>query len=777
MNWNFENDRLSFATENTPLFSMNNLSGSVELDGSLIPAENCADHGIKWIWDVRQTDTGVAVKATLKNESSSMIRIGIWNLLHGKTNSLALGGKPEDALFFSWIPWEISIENFAADKNLFSSTLCLITDRSSHHTLQIAFTTIIRMTVSHRIKYENGMVTDFTSSCDACQFRLEPGCKIESEELLIRYYDDPYTALEDWADGVNRRYNPCFDGTLKVDFACKLTGKDFSETMAKRAEIAEREFGKFGSYHLTGGTHQIIKGGLPGHWLEFEDNVSQTPYPELLKKYHAQGNIFKFWFSPFWFFGEAEETLEENRENLLKDQDDNPITVPFDTGWELGRGRYAYDPLTKYFLDGTHPKTKEYLRKVFAAYRKMGCRGYMMDFLRTVPGAKRYDESLLPVEASREIFRVIREAAGWDTHLQTAVASSPSFIGCVNSARVVRDYGEVRPQHPFPNWRNSDYCRHDYHFSNYHSFVQNAAAAYFTNRKVYVNDLNAIKLDYPVPADQARINVTVFGLNGDSPLAVLDDLEHISPERMRMLKMCFPRTGGILKPVDLFDRTSAEGGCRIQVKRVETDYDKYTIAAVFNTAGNAPAVYTDRIELARLGCDPEKEYRIYEFWNNEYIGTFKKSFPCSVPAADCRLYRISEAREYPWLIGTNIHVEQGRAEVKNLKFDESDMTLSGTICRPAGEYGTLYFLMPRHLKLVTDPEKHINTMKEVIDMQTVVSVNFKFEEDETPFVLRFETMDTPFVCRPGWLNFSLEKDWLAYVEAHRADYDPDRVIK
>ena len=777
MKWNFENGRLSFSADNTNLFSMKELTGRVELDGTFVAADDCAAHGVRWIWDVRETEAGLVVRATLKNESASMIRIGVWDVLYGKTDSLELGDNKGDVRFFCWWPWSVSVENFAVDKKVSSTTLCLLTEKTSCHTLQIAYTTVDRMNVSHYIKYENGSVTDFASTCSACRFRLEPGCELASEELLIRYYNDPYMALEDWADGINRRYQPCFDGTVKAVFSCSAQGRDFSETMEKRAAAVKREFGKLGPYQLVGGTHSIIKGGLPGHWLQFEDNVSGVPYPELLKKYHAQGETFKFWFSPFWFFGEAEETLEENRENLLKDKDGNPITRSFANGWELGRGRYAYEPLTKYFLDGTHPKTKDYLRKVFSAYREMGCRSYMMDFLSIIPGAVRYDENLLPVEASREIFRVIREAAGWDTHIQTAVASSPAFVGCINSARVVRDYGEGRPQHPFPNWRNATHCRHDLHFANYHSFLQNAAAAYFTNYKVYVNDLNVLLLDHPVPADQARINVTIFGLSGDSPVSVADDLDNMLPERLRMLKMCFPRTSGIPKPVDLFDRTSEDGGCRILMKKVEADYDSYTLAAVFNTANDAPAVYTDRIDLARLGCDPEKEYRIYEFWNGEYLGTYKRTFPCAVPAADCRLYRICEAREYPWLIGTDLHVEQGRAEVKELMYDEATKTLRGIACRPAGEQGRLVFLMPRHLKLVFDPSISANTMKEVTDMQTVISLNVRFTADEMPFELRFETMDTEFVSRRGWLPYATGKEWLDYVAAHQEEQDPDRVIR
>ena len=88
MKWNFENGRLSFSADNTNLFSMKGLSGKVELDGTFVAADDCAAHGIRWVWDVRETESGLVVRATLKNESASMVRIGVFDVLYGKTNSL-----------------------------------------------------------------------------------------------------------------------------------------------------------------------------------------------------------------------------------------------------------------------------------------------------------------------------------------------------------------------------------------------------------------------------------------------------------------------------------------------------------------------------------------------------------------------------------------------------------------------------------------------------------------------------------------------------------------
>ncbi len=498
-----------------------------------------------------------------------------------------------------------------------------------------------------------------------------------------------------------------------------------------------------------------------------------------LRRLHAQGFVFKFWFSPFWFFGEAESTLDENQENLLVDQTGAPITRPFrQGGWEFGRGPFTESPLTKYFLDGTHPATRAYLARLFKRYREMGVRAYMLDFLSIVPGARPYDDSLLPLEAARAMLLEIREAAGADTHFQTAVASTPGFIGCIQAARVVRDYGEPRPLHPMPNWRNAELCLHDLHFANAHSFIQNAAAAWFTHRKVYVNDLNQLMVDQPIPLELARLSATVFGLSGDSPMVLGDNLPTLAPERLRLVKMCLPRTEGIPVPVDLFDNVAPDSHCHVLKKAVTTAWDDYLLVAVFNTSpdNHAPVTepYRTTLDFARLGLDPHAPYRVFEFWNSEYMGTYRTALPCSTPPDGCRLFRISPARPHPWLLGTDLHIEQGRADVESLVWDGAARSLKGVARRPAGEQGSLFFLMPRQVWMTNHPEA--TTLKEVIDMQTVIRLPMAFRTETEPFELCFEALDTPYVSRQGWLPYATEAEWLAYVTEHR-DPRSTRIIE
>jgi len=607
---------------------------------------------------------------------------------------------------------------------------------------------------------------------------LRPGQVIDGETLQISYHANPYAALQNWAERVRDIYKPELDERPLVILGGGgwidgfSDGDDGWERIAlDNCRALNEKLAGFNVTHVWT-SQKNLKGGLPGNWLTGNDKLIPSGMPGFLKKVADLGIGHKLWFSPFWFFAEAEGILEENRQNLLVDDNGDPITESGSWEFDVDMDPAGTPRLTKYYLDGTHPATQEYVRKVFNAYRDMGADAYMLDFLAIKERARLYDDSLLPVQAARQILGVIREAAGDNVHLQTAVASTPGFIGLLSSARVVRDFGEGRPLYPpFPLWHNATYVRHDEHFGNYHSFVQNAAANWFTHNRIYCNDLNVLTVDKPVPLEQARIGITLFGLSGGSPLTLGDDFRTIDPERLRLIKQCLPRTTGVPTPVDLFENVAPERYCRMLKLPVHTEWDDYLLVSVYN---NDPQSYEGTIDFCRLGLSPGESYRVYEFWNGEYVGTFRGRCPCSVPTGSIRLYRIHAARPHPWLLSTDMHIQQGAVEIEKLTWDESTCTLAGVATRPAGEQGNLFLHLPRNWRLVN--HKGIRLMKEVLDMSAMACVPTHFASDRVEFVYQFEALDVPNVCWRWWLPYRTFEEWQTWLAENHDPKDP-RVIE
>ena len=835
LTWALKDRGFSVAAERGGTMALQGAGGSVEVDGSTLHLADAevsasapgAESGpmtefrfiaadLVWWWEAVPDGAAIELTATLRNAGAHPVAIGDWNVLDlhaGDGAAVRVGADPDNVRFFAWHPWDMRVELLAAGWHR-SDNLCHLFDPSTGEALVCGFVTVDRMVGRHSLLYgvcpsgasappptdsvegggdgprtepeatvlgrrEAGAgVAEYRATCEAGGVELPPGASITSERLRVGIFDDPYDALMDWAEAVHRIYRPAYADDPPVGWCGGAWIDAFSaeedcwETVAlDNADALRRKLPGFDVRYLwTSQTN--FTDGIPGDWLRADERQIPSGLEGFFAKLAERGFVPGLWVAPFWFFAEAEGALEENRENLLKDRSGEPICERRSWEFDLHSDPDDAPRLHQYFLDGTHPQTAAHVRRIFAAYRELGVRYYMLDFLAVKQDARLHDPTRTPLQAARSILQVIRDAAGPDTHLQTAVSSTPGYVGLIDAARVGRDFGEGRPLFPpYNNWRNAVYALHDRHFGSIEYLVQNAAASFFTHRRTYLNDFNLLTVDKPVPLEHARVAATVFGLGG-SPLMLGDDYRRIDPERLRLVKLCLPRTRGVPVPVDLFDdvrrgRVHPDGYARMLKLEIDTGWDEYTLVAVFNMDVEA---YATDVSFARLGLATGSAYRVYELWNEEYRGTFRNRFRAVVPPSACRLYRIARARPYPWLLGTDLHVQQGAAEITSLSWDEASMTLTGTATRPAGERGNLFFLMPRAMSLINHTESFL--MKEVLDMNVVIRRPVHFSAEREAFELRFRPRGTPYVSRKGWLPYTTEREWLEYAERHRAPDDP-----
>ena len=775
-----EIDGKSFALNRAKLVSSKlseTKNGATRRVEYLFPEINC-----RWVWNFVPSSDGIEVSATLKNAGKAPVTIENWNIVHmaqTRGGRFSLGTDPGNARFFRWRTWDMRVEVLDSDKgNHSSENICLLFDPLAKQSFMSAFVTMDRMHCDHNVRYspQTG-IEEYKATCRFGKYELRPGQELVSEKLHISFPTDPYKALEQWADAIYRDKKPVFAELppVGISAAAWIDGWNeheggYAEVSIENVKAVKSKLKGFDIDIFRVSTLNSLKDGIPGNWKEAnERHYSYTNgYKNFLKELGNYGLKAGVWVAPFWFAGEADGVLESNRENILKDCKGEPMTQKLN--WSENRDDTTrVSRLTKYWLDGTHPKTKAFLKDVFEYNRDIGVRFYMLDFLSVPANSCLYDRTKTPLEAAGSILKMIRKAAGEDTHLQTAVSSTPAYSGIINAARVGRDYGESRPLQgqgtPLSDWGNATYVLNDHHYANTHYLVQNAAASYFTHRKLYINDINSFTIDKPVPLEHARISTTMFGLCG-SPLMLDDDFRRIDSERLRMTRLCLPRTKGWPTPVDLFDNVYPKNYSRYLKLPVETSWGSYQLLAVFNHDDTA---YNAELDFTKLGLDTQKNYCIYEFWTEEYCGTYRERFGYTIPPKSCRLFRIFENREHPWLLSTDMHIQQGAVEVKNLQWDESKMRLSGTATRPVGEVGNLFFLMPRKMRVVDN--KGLWLLKELEDYKVIIRKEITFTKEEEDFEIFFE----PWTERkyvPGHLmrNATVE-EWLQEVKKQRKPGD------
>jgi len=736
-----------------------------------------------WIWEVTYNNKEFEVTATIQNTGNEPLTIGRWDVINVSKNRKGIfkaGENPDNVRFFRWRPWDMRVEILNCENGQHSSdNICLLYDPISKQTFMSAFISMNRMHCRHNLHYShiNG-IEEYTATCSFGNYELPPGKKLVSEKLRFSFHTNPYDALEGWADLIYSIKKPVFEDLPPV---CLSSGAwfdswneyegSYSKVALENARALRNKLKGFDIDIFRVSTFTSLKKGIPGNWLEASERhfTFTNGFENFLNELQKLGFKPGVWVAPFWFCGEANGVLEENYENLLRDCNGDPMTYPLNWG-HLTDTTYL-SRLHKYFLDGTHPKTFKFIKKVFDHYRNIGVRFYMLDFLQVPGNSCLFDPTQTPLQAADNILKLIRKTAGNDTHLQTAVSSTPAYCGLIDAARVGRDFGEGRPLQgaPLSDWGNATYILHDNHYANLHYLLQNTAASYFTHRKLYLNDLNLLSIDKPVPLDHARIATTIFGLCG-SPFMLGDDMRRIDDERLNMIKLCLPRTQDWPVPTDLFEHVYPNDYSRYLKLAVEKPWGSYQLLAIFN---NDETAYNAEIDFAGLNLDEKKPYRIYEFWEEKYCGTYRKQFKYIIPPNSCCLFRISEAREYPWLLSTDMHIQQGALEVETIRWDEKKMCLSGTMTRPAGEVGNLFFLMPRKMRVVN--VEGLWLMKELEDMNVIIRKEIRFTKDHEDFEIFFEPWERKYV--PGHLMpNATEEEWLDYIKDKRGQMDT-RVYK
>ena len=522
-------------------------------------------------------------------------------------------------------------------------------------------------------------------------FELAPQAAVDSETLRIDVQRDPYRALDQWADAVHDRYQPHIwpkipAGWLGWSWVDPLNIERYEDVVRRNVHaIRERLAGHDISYVWV--SLGNLQGRLPGNWLDWNRDLFPSGPEALAKELESQNFHLGLWAGAFWMAARSKHA--EPLADALLLLDGKPA------------GYKHRDLGLMNFLDPTHPKTQAMLRDVFTTYRKWGVRYYMIDFMNAISGNAYgqfandgyFDRSVIRgPQAWREGLKTIRDAAGPDTYLLASSGPTLPAIGLMDAVRAGNDYGEGRAlDGPGKGLYPGTFVIDKPDFWTSHSLALKALAGYFfTDRKLFLADSgNVLTVDQPMPLNEAQIRATFFGING-SPLMLGDDIDRIGEERLAMIRRVLPRLPGCARPVDLFQAAEPDYA-KIFDLPVERGWDQWHLIAVFNLG---QGTIEQKVALDRLGLDPNGSYAVWDFWNEHYEGAVTGSISVEVPPESVKLLRISRGRDYPWLVGTDMHVRQGAAEILDCRWDAAESMLTIRSSRPAGEHGSLFVRAP-----------------------------------------------------------------------------------
>jgi hypothetical protein len=523
-----------------------------------------------------------------------------------------------------------------------------------------------------------------------------------------------------------------------------FTVERYEEVVLRNCEAIRRRLRGFGVEYVWISIGNLA-GGTPGDWLCWNDELFPRGPKVLAARLREMGFRWGLWCGVFWMCSSAEK-LEQLREALLKDADGLPMVVRPE--WQFGdAGALPRSERPRiYALDPSHPKALAYLREVFETYRQWGVRYYMLDFLEAgagnigrYPYADHHDSRLVAgPEVYHNALRVVREAAGDDTYFLSSTGPSVHNAGAMDAIRTGSDFGEGRPLYPDSYFYPATYVINNRGFwTGPLRALLNQAAAYYTHRKLYINDAgNVLTVDKPLPLSDAQVHATIHALGG-GPTMLGDDIERVDVERLRLIKATLPRSREVAVPVDLFESVAPDYP-KVFHCRVVRPWGRFDVVAVYNL-GDEPLHMP--VALSKLGLDTggDAAYLVWEFWNDEYVGRTREALRARVPPGTVKVYRLVRDEGRPVLLGTDMHLLMGEMEVTRCDWDPEALTLRGTAIRPAGESGNLFVYVPAHLR-VADPAG-LWVAKDAREGALIVRVALRFVDGPAEWCIYFVRRD------------------------------------
>jgi hypothetical protein len=755
------------------LASLSNWGVAISLDGGLCfpvappvaedPARLVFDfaphYDVSWSLEIVSDRDSVTVRSRIRNQGTEPVVLG--EVLPVYQAHVVWGEPDDETCLLPYQSWR-ELRAYALHDPELPARAKIKTqgwNRTRGIALQAAFLTFEDVDTNVMLRPAGeGTACTLSACCDFDGWCLQPGHSVETEVFRLQLGTDPYAQLEGWARQAAERIQPRIwpdnpHGWLGWSWVDAVNGNETYESIARgNLEAINRRLGGLGIRHLWTSMSNF-QGSQPGNWLEWNYRCIPSGREAFLDAVRAQGFVPGFWMGPFYISSALPDLVAEltAADALLRDEEGALLVVCAE--WRHGDAGLIpkAERAELYSLDPTHPRTLEFLEKIFATYHDWGVRYYMVDFLEAAAGKLGrfpydhvYDDSMIPgPQAYRHSLEAIKRAAGEDTFLLSSSGPKLHNAGPMDGVRVGNDLGEGRAITPDSFFYPASYVINNMSFWTAAAYALNCMGAYYhTHRTLFVNNAgNVLTVGQPVPLNEARVMATLHALSG-GPTMLGDDIRRISEDRLQLIARTFPRSNQAARPLDLFESVSPAGPRRF-LRRVETSWGSYSVLALFNL-GDAPQVLT--VELASLGYGAGTACLVWEFWNEKYLGTYRGQVVVHVPQETVLVLRITENRNQPTLLGTDMHVLMGEAEISDFRYDPDSMTCTLTATRPRGNTGMAVIHAPAHVRV--DNCDGVHLAKDGRDDTLIIGIPLDFtDSDRITRTLQFSALEAPLDMR------------------------------
>ncbi len=453
--------------------------------------------------------------------------------------------------------------------------------------------------------------------------------------------------------------------------------------------FVDKKLPDFGYHYVQlDDTYQIGNGSCPQNWLTWNKKFPGGP-EYALKKIKSGGMMGGIWVHRIHRPSDPHVTgIAEAHPDWFVKKEDGTLFK--------GNGFYVLNTKNPEAID-------EMVRPIYRGHKKQGWDYVKIDGAGDLLNAYKHKDcehhfkqiDSTPEESLRDWDRVAREELGPDVYILNCWGVGPGLnvVGLVDGSRLAGDGfqpEQLANRSSFEGvlWRNDpDHC--------------DILGTWLTDENAMMPVFGLDK-----PASVRTIVRPAICSIASGVLMVSDKVEVYKDDaNIEGMKRSAPVLPTV--PGQLYD--PGHGAATWWLQEIERPFERWAVLSRVQWAKkredewkfDLKGLPEHEVKFADLGLDPQREYVVCEFWDQQFLGTFKGSF--KAPAMDTGngmdVFAIREARPHPWVVSTTRHLSQGGVSLLDEKWNPSDKTLSGKSTVVEGDPYVLTVRLPEGFRV------------------------------------------------------------------------------
>ena len=376
-------------------------------------------------------------------------------------------------------------------------------------------------------------------------------------------------------------------------------------------------------------------------------------WENIVNKIEESGAIPGIWLAPLAVH-DSLGILENNPDWFQRDKNGNL----------LGKAGNWGEP--GHWLDPTHPCVQEFIRNIIRQQIKEGFRYFKIDFNTISGGCHFYNPYKTRLQAMRDLYKLYRDEVGEDSYLLSCSGFTRGTMGYADASRIGPD--------ATPVWKALHPC-------TISQTLRAVGMSAIANGIIYANDPDVTyvkrrnEIFDPIDGSWTQMGAQTALTNEEwqtwhSMVGLLGGLAMVSEPRYKEEYIERIRSLEILMPQALEKGRSFYAATDFNHTRfgyaVKRNYGIYACVMLWNDKDEPSSLNINPSDIDSLKCLGNK-FHVWSFWDEKYLGIFDEVIQVdNIPPHGCVVLRITPFKEETTLIGNNLHISMGAADIKDI---------------------------------------------------------------------------------------------------------------